>query len=270
MVPLAPLASRRRFRLALLFLSTAASACTTAGGGGAAAAAGWEGLASPRPAPLAGAPRVALGDLAAPEASGATPALSSADGLLELVAAGLLRRRDVQFVERRRFSAAAERERRGIPPPAGAPPLGSSPGAQLVLSGSWLALGDSAFLALRLIDPATGVNRTAWRVGVPAGADPTSVARVVTGTLLATLNELGLLPASSEGAAPATYQPSGVPLVAAEAFVRGVQAEDRYDWETARVAYQRAKELGGPGFFEPDVALARAARLRGGGTLGAS
>jgi hypothetical protein len=55
-----------------------------------------------------------------------------------------------------------------------------------------------------------------------------------------------------------------------EAFARGVAAEDVFDWEAARRAYQRARQLGGQGFFEPDVALARVARLRAGGTLGAS
>jgi hypothetical protein len=49
-----------------------------------------------------------------------------------------------------------------------------------------------------------------------------------------------------------------------------VEAEDWFDWEAARRAYQGAMEIAGTAFFEPDVALARLARLRAGGTLGAS
>ena len=249
-----------------------------AGGPPGPAAAGaadpWEGLARPRPDPLAGAPRIAVSDFALPEDAWELSApLPPSVGLTELVAAGLLRRPDVRFVERRRFLAASERERRGLPIPAGAPPLGTSAGAELVLGGTWLVLGDSAFLSLRLFEPGGGRVRAGWRVAAPRVADPVSLARQVTGSLLEALDDLGLRPPWEDplpGAAPARFTPSGVPLAAAEAFLRGIVAEDRYDWEAARAAYRHALNLGGGAFFEADAALARAARLRAGGTLGAS
>ena len=91
----------------------------------------------------------------------------------ELIGAGLLRRADMLFVERRRFAEAAERERRGLPRPPGSPPVGTSPGVELLLTGTMTPLlGDSAWIDMRLVDPATGGFRSAWRVGVPRGADP--------------------------------------------------------------------------------------------------
>jgi hypothetical protein len=232
----------------------------------AASDAEWQALLAPRPAALAGAPRVAIGTLTVGEGDAVL--------LTELIAAGLLRRPDLQFVERRRFAEAAERERRGLPRPPGAPPVGTSPAAELLLTGTLSpTLGDSAYFDLRLIDPATGGARTAWRVGVPRGADPTALARRVTGSLVAALATLGSLPAWNDpvaDAAPRAWRGSGVSAAAADSFARGVAAEDAYDWEAARRAYQRARQLGGDGFFEPAVALARVARLRAGGTLGAS
>ena len=108
-----------------------------AGGGGASTAAPvatpegvWSSLYRPRPAPLPGAARITVSNLLLLHQPWSlqgpvTPAIA----MEELVASGLLRRSDVEFVERRRFSLAAERERRGQPAPRGAPSVGVSPGA---------------------------------------------------------------------------------------------------------------------------------------------
>jgi hypothetical protein len=198
-----------------------------------------------------------------------TPAL----GLEEMVASGLLRRQDVEFVERRRFSEAAERERRGLPAPRGAPRVGVSPGAEFVLTGTWAATGaDSAALDLRLTDAETGDVVTAWRTMTPANADPVSVARSVNGGLLQALADMDRLPAWTDPNpeyAPSAHQATTIPLTAVISFLEGVAAEDAYRWEQARWAYQAAMDMGGGSFFEPDVALARVARIRAGGTLGA-
>ena len=53
------------------------------------------------------------------------------------------------------------------------------------------------------------------------------------------------------------------------AFFAGLASEEVWDWEGARAGYQAAEALDA-GFFEANVALARAARLRSGGTLGSS
>ena len=91
----------------------------------------WESLHQPRPEPLQGAAAVSvseillLGDpweLHAP--------IPTSIGIQELVGAELLRRRDVNYVERRRFAAAAERERRGERRPPGAPPSRAGPGSE--------------------------------------------------------------------------------------------------------------------------------------------
>jgi len=193
-------------------------------------------------------------------------------GIQELIAAGLLRRRDVQYVERRRFAAAVERERMGLPIPRNAPSAGSSAGAEYVLTGAWATTGDSATLALRLVHAESGEVVSTWRTSTPAGADPAGVAQRAVGSLLAELRVLGRLPAWSDpipSAAPTSYAASGVPLAAAQAFFEGLAAEERFDWEDARRGYQSAQELS-TGFFEARVALARVARLRAGGTLGAS
>lgn len=273
-------------RSAPLILTALPLALACAGGAAPAAPAGpapasaaeWQAIFRPRPTPLAGAPRIALGELTLADekpwaelGAGVPAALA----VSELIAADLLRREDVQFVERRRFAEAAERERRGLPRPPGAPPIGASPGFELLLVGSQTPalFGDSALFNLRLVDAQTGTVRAGWRAGIPRGGDPTSLARRITGSLLATLDSLGSLPRWNDpvpSAAPRTWTASGVAIGAVEAFARGVAAEDAYDWEGARRAYQRASQLGGGAFFEPEVALARVARLRAGGTLGGS
>jgi TolB-like protein len=231
----------------------------------------WSSLNRPRPEPLAGAPRVSVSEIVVLTTSWeGAEGISTSLGLQELVAAGLLRRRDVNYVERRRFSAAVERERRGLPPPRNAPAAGTSSGAEYLLTGAWAASGDSATLALRLVDAESGEVRSTWRASTPSNADPASVARRTVASLLSELEALGRLPAWSDPlaeAAPTAYAASGIPLSAARAFFSGLAAEERFDWEGARRGYQMAQELSA-GFFEADAALARVARLRAGGTLG--
>lgn len=278
---------RRASILPLLLL--AAGACGLAvgcagPGGGAPEGPGpeeaWESLRSPRPEPLDGATRVTVSDLTLLGQGRWSESLPvpAALGLQELVSLNLLRRRDVHFVERRRFARAAERERSGRPRPEGAPPVGRSPGAELVLTGTWVpAGGDSASLDLRLTDAESGEVVRSWRTATPADADLPSLARAAAGGCLRALEEMQRRPdwddplrSSTLQPAPAEYRTASVPAAAVEAFLRGLEADDRYEWERARTEYQRALEIGDPGFFEPDVALARAARLRTGGTLGAS
>lgn len=268
--------------LGIVLSGMVVAACTGAPGPSAAASvaseAVWRRLERPRAARLADAPRVTVSEIVLlSDPWGIDAPLDPAIGLQELISAGLLRRADVDFVERRRYAAAVDRERDGLPRRPNAPAIGVSPGAEMMLTGSWIATGDSAALDLRLADVESGRVRVAWRSSTPASADPTAVARLAVGGLLATLRELDRLPSwndplerTSGGIAPPTYVPAAVGLDAVAAFMRGVAAEDRYDWEAARRGYQRALELAGPAFVEADVALARVARLRAGGTLGGS
>lgn len=234
----------------------------------------WEALATPRPEPLEGAPRISVGAF---EILGTAPWSLDADvdlsvGLSELVAAGLLRRRGVNFVERRRFAAAAERERRGLPRSEGAPAAGVSVGAEMILTAAWATLGlDSAYLDLRLADAESGDMVTTWRAATANDAGPTALARTAVGSLLEALDELGRRPAWTDpepAAAFSTYRASPVPLPAVEAFFRGLAAEEGWEWEAARRGYQRALRAADGDFLEAEAALARAARLRQGGTLG--
>jgi hypothetical protein len=234
----------------------------------------WRSLATPRPTPLPGAARVALtqlellGDPGWPRAAPVSASL----GLTELVAAGLLRRGDVRFVERRRFAAAVDSERGGGARPAGAPAAGISPGAELSVLLTWIPLGPGeASLELRVSEMATGRVAETRRVSVPDDPDPVGLARAAVAAILATLDEMGRLPAWDDpvgDAAPAAYAASSVPTASVGDFLTGLAAEERWRWEAARVAYQSAARA--PGFFEADVALARTARLRLGGTLGES
>lgn len=245
------------------------------GGTPGATDAEWRALAKPRPTPLEGAPRVAVGDVSIQgDASWTLPqGLEAGLAVQELVAAGLLRREDVHFVERRRFEAAVDAERRGAPRPAGAPAAGISPGAEFVVSASWAPVVSSGPLDVRILDAATGEVLLARRGSAPRGADAASVARTVVAQLLAALDELGRRPVWSDpipDAAPAQYRPSGIPSQALESFLRGLAAEERWNWDGARRGYQGALSGGGDGFVEAVAALARAARLRNGGTLGAS
>ena len=104
-------------RAVVLLTAVLVQACVSGGGPpssvGIAPESVWLSLNRPRPEPLASAPRVSVTDLilVGTELLGES-AVSPSIGLQELVAAGLIRRRDVRFVERRRFVAAVEREAR--------------------------------------------------------------------------------------------------------------------------------------------------------------
>jgi hypothetical protein len=236
----------------------------------------WQALAMPRVAPLVGAARVSVGEVQIltedPWRLGGGVGVSL--GIAELVAAGLLRRGDVHFVERRRFAAAAEDERLGRVRPAGAPAAGVSLGAEFILSAAWSSVGGvGAFLDVRLANASTGAVVKTWRASTVAAPDPTGLARLVVSGLVNALREMERLPSWTDpvaAAASASYQPSGVPQVAVESFLRGLAAEERWNWEGARVGYQSAIVAAGAGFLEAEAALARTARLRAGGTLGAS
>lgn len=265
--------------LALLALSACGGGTPAVSGGPAPAStseAAWRRLATPRPAPLPGAPRVSVSDvqILAQGHLGLAPTADVNLGVAELVAAGLLRRQDVQFVERRRFAAALEAEQRGRPRGPGAPPVGESAGAEYLLSATWSSLGlDSAYLDVRLSDAETGAVVGKRRVATPNDADPTGVARTVVGSLLVILGDLDRRPEWNDAvpaSAPASYRPSGVPTAAVDDFLAGLAAEDAWNWDAARQGYESALKVGGQGFFEATAALARTARLRLGGTLGAS
>ncbi len=233
----------------------------------------WQALAVPRPTPLPGAVRLALaqvellGEPAWPAEAGVPASL----GVAELIAAGLLRRADVHYVERRRFSAAVEAERAGRRP-RGAPPAGVSPGAEISASVVWVPLGaGGGSLEVRLTDVASGRVVQTQRSLIPSDVEPVGVARAAVGTILRALGTVGRRPAWSDplaGTAPDEYVASGVPSRALASFATGIGAEERWRWEAARAAYQAAAASGG--FFEAEAALARTARLRLGGTLGES
>lgn len=256
-------------------LTLAATSCggRAVAGSDVATEAEWRAIARDRLEPLPGAARLTLSDVQLP--SELPWALRSSVpltlGFSELVVTGLLRRRDVHFVERRRFDAAVRSERAGSRPP-GAPAVGVSPGAELAASVVWVRLvPPETSLEVRLAETETGRVLAAERQVVPENADPVGLARTVVATVLRALDELGRLPAwddPASAAAPSDYTPSGVPGAAVEAFLEGLAAEEAWRWERARRAYQRAAE--GVGFFEADVALRRTARLRLGGTLGES
>lgn len=235
----------------------------------------WLALATPRPQPLNGAPRVSVAELEVVGRTGwnAPPGLDPSLAVTELMAAGLLRRQDVDFVERRRFAAAAEAERGGTPRPAGAPAAGVSRGAEYVARATWANVGATARLDVRVAAASSGEVVAAWRAATPTDADPVSVARLAVAGTLAALDSLGVRPAwrdPAPGAAPEAFQPAGIPARAVTAFLRGLVAEEAWGWEAARRGYQSALSEGGAGFVEAAAALARTARLRNGGTLGAS
>lgn len=273
----------RNFAPTALATILAFSACS--GGGGPAATANptpanaseaeWQALAAPRPDPLPGAARVSVAEITL---LGNTWGLqSSVDlslGVSELIVTGLLRRADVELVERRRFAVAAEAERRGLARAAGAPSAGISPGAEFVLSGTWASVGlDSAYLDLHLTDAEGGGVVTSWRTATANDADPAGLTRTIVGSLLGALEDMGRRPAwnDPEGdTAPASYRATAISSRAVEAFLRGLAAEEAWKWEAARRGYQAALAEGGDTFVEAASALARTARLRNGGTLGAS
>lgn len=245
----------------------------TGGGAGVASEAEWRALRELRPEPLPDAPRLTVaeirfvGSFPWPEAARPGPDL----GVSELVVANLLRRRDVRFVERRRFDAAATAERRGEPAPPNRPPPGVSVGADLDLIVTWVpTTPGSANLEIRLTRLETGDIEGTTRVTIEGGADPVSVARSVASGALDLLNELGRLP-DWDPPFPSANVSGGdrVSIEALRHFLRGLAAEERWDWEGARRGYQQALAAE-PGFHEARTALERAARLRLGGTLAES
>jgi hypothetical protein len=193
-------------------------------------------------------------------------------GVAELAVAGLLRRRDVHFVERRRFSAAAEAERRGEAKPAGQPPAGLSPGAEYSASAVWTPMGtDRAIVDVRLTHLETGDVAGAARVSVPVGTDPVTLGRAVVAGILSVLTDLGRRPAWEDPAGADTQganamTAAGVSPEAVRHFFLGLASEEVWDWEGARRGYQSATS--DPAFYEAAAALARTARLHLGGTLG--
>lgn len=234
----------------------------------------WRSLASPRPTPLPGAVRLSLASLqlsAAPPWPDAAP-LPPSLGLSELMTTGLLRRADVQFVERRRFAAAVQAQRSGARRRTGTPAAGASPGAELVATVVWVPIGaERASVDVRLAEAETGAVVGADRVVVPADADVVGLARTAVGAILGVLDHIGRRPAWDDPlptSAPREYVASGVPSEALARFLQGLAAEEEWQWEPAREAYQAAQRS--VGFFEAGAALARTARLRNGGTLGES
>ena len=235
----------------------------------------WRRLATARVAHLTDAVRVSVGEILLIDENpwGLDTSLGASIGLSELVAMGLLRRPDVRFVERRRFAAAADAERRGENRPPGAPPAGVSPTPELILSATWVSFGAAtAYLEGQLLDPASGRVEHTWRTETPREADPVGVARAIVGGLIAELGRMGRVPAWNDPiaqAAPTTFEPTNISVSAVNAFLAGLDSEEAWNWEDARLGYQAASALDS-GFFEADVALARAARLRLGGTIGSS
>ena len=260
-----------------MLLALAATGCGGAaangGGAGTASPEEWRALREPRPEPLPGAVRLTVspvrfaGSFPWPDAVRVGPEI----GVSELVAANLLRRRDVHFVERRRFDAAATAERRGDPAPPNRPPAGVSTSAELELVVTWLpSTPGDANLEIRLSRLQTGDVDATTRVVVDRNADPVTVARSVVSATLDLLDEVGRLPEWDAGAVGANVEPGDrVSTEALRHFLRGLAFEETWSWEGARRGYQQAL-VADPGFHEARSALARTARLRLGGTLAES
>lgn len=230
-------------------------------------------MREPRPEPLPGAVRLTVapvrfaGAFPWPEATRVAPDI----GVAELVAANLLRRRDVRFVERRRFDAAATAERRGEPTPPNQPPAGVSTSAELELVVTWLpSTPGDANLEVRLTRLETGDVDGTTRVIIPRDTGPVSVARSIVAGTLDLLDELGRRPAWDAAAAGVNVGTADrVSDEALRHFLRGLAFEETWSWEGARRGYQQALAAD-PDFHEARSALARTARLRLGGTLAES
>lgn len=287
-MPPSPLLTHRP-RVAGVLLWTALAASTpgcagaTAGGGDGSAGldvaseAEWRVLREARLEPLPGAARVTvsevsfLGDVPWPDAA----AVGAELGISELITTNLLPRRDVDFVERRRFAAAAAAERRGEPRPPGRPPAGVSRSADLGIGATWIPTGaDAAAVEIRLVDMETGDVVGTGRLTLPRAADGVGLARTIVRGTLRVLDELDRLPAwddprATPGGGANVAAPSGVSTEAMRHFLRGLAAEEAWSWERARRGYQDALAVE-PDFYEARAALARTARLRLGGTLAES
>lgn len=195
-----------------------------------------------------------------------------AAGLTDLVAAGLMRRADVDFVERRRFGPAAEAERLGRTAPARQPPPGVTRSLDYMVQVTWLPLpGGDATAEVQLVAPGSGEVVEGTRTTMPRSSDPVFVARAIVETTLQLVDQRATRPpwqdplaAEMSGTANADGT-SGVSHGAILEFLDGLAAEDRWNWEGARRGYQAAATS--PSFHEARILLARAARLRLGGTL---
>jgi hypothetical protein len=99
--------------------------------------------------------------------------------------------------------------------------------------------------------------------------DAVRLGRQIVAGALGLLDELGRRPAWRDPLGDAnSLATRGVPTGALEHFLTGLAAEERWRWEEARRGYQSALEVAP--FYEAEVALARTARLRLGGTLAES
>ena len=270
--PRARLRPPRGIVLSVLVTSTlAAAACggRATGGSDVATDAEWRALRAPRPEPLPAAPRVAVGEVqilgSAPRVHGG---VSTPLAVAELVSAGLLRRRDVTFVERRRFAAAVEAERAGRRPP-GQPPAGVSRSADFQLVAVWIPAAAGAAVDVRLVRLEDGEVVRAGRRALAADGGPVRLARGIVAEGIGVLDALGRRPAWDDPLGDANYLASdGVGPDALERFLDGLAAEELWRWEEARRGYQAA--AADASFFEARAALARTARLRLGGTLAES
>lgn len=270
-------AARTRTHRRAVAVALAGLAVTGCGGGATSMAsdvaseAEWRALREPRPEPLGGAARVAVGEISF---LGAVEwdfpgTVSASLGMSELVVAGLLRRRDVDFVERRRFEAGAESERRGARP-RGQPAAGVSRSADFIANATWVPAGAAGTsVEIALVNPETGDVAAAARRSVPADADPVLLARSIVDGIVQALAEADRLPAWSDPLGEVNAGPSGgVSTDALASFLRGLAAEEVWQWEEARRGYAAA--AADPRFHEARTALARTARLRLGGTLAES
>lgn len=237
---------------------------------GAATDEEWRSLARERPAPLEGAARITVSSvtLTGEYGWGMPGTVRPELGIAEIATAGLLRRRDVDFVERRRFSAAAEAEREGRARRPGQPPAGVSRSVDFAVSAVWLPTGSTSSVEVRLTRLETGDVVGATRVSLEDQPDPVTLARAVVDGAMTVLDEIGRRPAWTDSLSVNATAASRVSDRAQRAFFQGLAAEERWNWEGARRGYESASA--DPAFHEASTALARAARLRLGGTLAAS
>lgn len=259
--------------LAMSLAGCAAGARPAGTGETTATEADWRALRTDRVPSLSGAPALSVFDVqitgtwSAP--GGDHEALAT--GVTELIAAGLMRRADVDFVERRRFAPAAEAERLGRSLPSRQPAAGVSRPVDYIVQVTWLPIpGGDASAEVQLVDPASGEVVEGDRATMARSADPVAVARAVVATALSLVDRRTSRPVWTDplmaGNAPANAGgASGVSAEAIRRFLDGLTAEERWNWEGARRGYQLAAS--DASFHEARTLLGRTARLRLGGTL---
>lgn len=256
-------------------ISTVALLVACGGGAGfdtpaPATEAEWRALRTPAPTALPDAPSITVLDLTVVGSwPGDVPSNTSLSvGVSELVTAGLMRRADIDFVERRRFTPAAEAQRQGLRRPAMAPPPGVSRSVDYAVQATWVATTpDRSSAEVQLVDPATGVVVGGTRRALTGPIDAVRLSRSIVMAALELIDEETDRPAWEDplrGEMNADG-PSGVAEAAIANFFAGVAAEDLWRWEAARRGYQAA--AADPAFHEAAVLLGRTARLRFGGTL---